>query len=313
MKSLFRIALAIISFIVAAELFARFAIGFGSPPLLMEHETIDYMFRPNQDVRTFHNRVLINQYGMRSPRFESTSADRVILVFGDSVLNGGSGTDHSELATSIVASEMSNAFRNVFVGNVSAGSWGPGNFVAWINEFGLMDADTVVLVLSSHDLDDQPTFRPLNPVTHPTRRPSSAIIEIVRRYLPRILPSAIGSKLKRKTQPRNVKKSAIRTAKSDLNYILDMAAEQNIGVCVVQHQTQPEITSARDPAFVEITRIFESRSVPTRDMGEAFKSDSDPDRFYRDYIHINPLGQVVLASEISWCIGQSTIPSLTRD
>lgn len=77
--------------IVLGELFARFYLGLGDPPLSVAHPTIEYMFKPNQDVYRFGNRQLYNRYGMRSPYFDREKSDDElrILVIGDSVVNGG--------------------------------------------------------------------------------------------------------------------------------------------------------------------------------------------------------------------------------
>jgi hypothetical protein len=152
----------------------------------MTHPSIEYLYQPNQDVRRFGNRILINAYGMRSPDFPALKQDpdeRRILVFGDSVLNGGAQTDHEALATSILSRQLADVWHKpLVVGNVSAGSWGPGNWLAYAREYGLFDADAVVLVMSSHDTADNPTFAPLNPNTHPTECPWTAVGEGLTRY-----------------------------------------------------------------------------------------------------------------------------------
>ena len=114
------------------------------------------------------------------------------MVFGDSVLNGGAQTDHEALATSVLARDLSVAWQTpVVVGHISVGSWGPGNWLAYAREYGWFDADAVVLVMSSHDTADNPTFAPLNPNTHPTEWPWTAVGEGVTRYLPRYLPALL--------------------------------------------------------------------------------------------------------------------------
>lgn len=47
----------------------------------------------------------------------------------------------------------------------------------------------VVLVASSHDVTDNPTFAPPDPNTHPTKKPLLALTEGLTRYLPRYLPA----------------------------------------------------------------------------------------------------------------------------
>lgn len=100
--------------LVGGELFARWVLGLGTPPLSMTHPSIEYLYQPSQDVRRFGNRILINAYGMRSPDFPAHKQDpdeRRIMVFGDSVLNGGAQTDHEALATSILSRQLAEIGR----------------------------------------------------------------------------------------------------------------------------------------------------------------------------------------------------------
>jgi len=160
---------------IALELFARYSLGLGDPPLIMTHPTIEYLYKPDQNVLRFNNQIIINEYGMRSDSITLTKKDSEeirIVVFGDSVLNGGSLTDHHELATSLLQAKL-NAISNrqVKVLNVSAGSWGPGNWLAYVNEYGFFDADIVVLIMSNHDIGDNPDFGPLDKVQFPGSKP----------------------------------------------------------------------------------------------------------------------------------------------
>lgn len=64
------------------------------------------------------------------------------MMFGDSVLNGRNLTDHQSLATTILRTTWKEEFSSDFiVGNISAGSWGPGNWLAYAKEYGFFDAD----------------------------------------------------------------------------------------------------------------------------------------------------------------------------
>ena len=132
-KHLIWLTIAAVVAIVSGEIFARYYLGLGTPPLSITHQKIEYMFKPNQDVKRFGNHIIINQYGMRTAPFAVHKADGEfrIMVFGDSVLNGGNQTDHAALATTILHEKLSVAKQRVVVGNISAGSWGPGNWLAY--------------------------------------------------------------------------------------------------------------------------------------------------------------------------------------
>ena len=184
---------AICALLLAGEWFARSVLGLGDPPLSITHPRIEYLYAPNQDVRRFGKRFLVNDYSMRSaPLAARKGADeRRVLVFGDSVVNGGNLTNHQDLATTRLAHDLRPfaGGNKVVVGNVSAGSWGPGNWLAYSQAYGFFEADVVVLVASSHDVTDNPTFAPLDPNTHPTKKPLLALTEGLTRYLPRYLPA----------------------------------------------------------------------------------------------------------------------------
>ena len=45
--------------------------------------------------------------------------------------------------------------------NILAGSWGPDNLAAYLDENGFSDAEAMVVVLSSHDAHDVMDFEPV--------------------------------------------------------------------------------------------------------------------------------------------------------
>src|SRR5690348_14331043 len=61
-----RLALAMILLLVVGELFARFYLGLGDPPLMQSDPEIEYLFKPDQDCRRFGKRIHYNHYSMRS-------------------------------------------------------------------------------------------------------------------------------------------------------------------------------------------------------------------------------------------------------
>ena len=120
---------------LGGEIVARL-LGLGDPPLVVRHPTIDYLFAPSRCYKRFGNDICYNKWSMRS-----IPADRFpLLMLGDSVLNGGSLTDQSELASELIRSK-----RGITVGNVSAGSWGPSNLLAYTNEFGWFGARLIIM------------------------------------------------------------------------------------------------------------------------------------------------------------------------
>lgn len=143
---------------VCFELLLRFVFGFGNVPVYYSSPSYEYALQPSQEINRFGNKYQINSNGMRSENLRS--GELRILKFGDSVLNGGITTDQNELASSILEYKLDPliADRGVRVLNISAGSWGPDNAFAWMNEHGNFDAVGLVLLFSSHDWQDQMTF-----------------------------------------------------------------------------------------------------------------------------------------------------------
>ena len=61
-----------------------------------------------------------------------------VICFVDSVLNGGSLTDQKDLATTLLEKKLKEVTPDAYVGNISAGSWGPGNWRAYADEYGFL-------------------------------------------------------------------------------------------------------------------------------------------------------------------------------
>lgn len=291
-----------LALVAGLELFARFGLGLGTPPLSQPHPRIEYLFQPNQDVSRFGNRVLVNTYGMRSADFPELKPAKEfrVMIFGDSVLNGGNLTDHDALATTLLSQRLAETEgRPVVVGNISAGSWGPGNWLAYAKDYGFFDTDVVVLLISSHDVADNPTFAPLNPNTHPQQTPTLALVEGMTRYLPRYLP-IVSAPLQSDSQPPADdadSQVAVRQGLADLRAFLELAQEEVPRVLVVQHPDRQELTTRKaQPGFAMIRTLVIELGVEVISafpvMDAALAEGENP---YRDNIHVNAVGQAVLA------------------
>jgi lysophospholipase L1-like esterase len=290
--------------IVTGEVFARYYLGLGSPPLSVEHPQIEYMFKPNQDVYRFGNHIIINQYGMRTIPFDSDKSydEFRIMIFGDSVINGGNQTDHFDLATTILQQKLYETKRKAVVGNISAGSWGPGNWLAYAKEYGFFGADVVVLVISSHDYADNPTFQALNKNTHPTENPMSAILEGIARYLPRYLPqiNTGGESIEPVNSEEYASEQKALEGLEDLRDFLELAKSNTANVMVLQNWEKKEIERGyAKSGNLRIKEVCNSTGVTTISLEPYFRrsldSGSNP---YRDNIHPNQVGQQLIARVI---------------
>jgi len=292
-----------LALLVTAELFARFVLGLGTPPLSVTHPTIEYMYKPNQDVFRFGNRFIVNEFGMRTKPFsknrESINQIRV-MIFGDSVINGGNLTDHQSLATTILTAAWKEELNvDVIVGNISAGSWGPGNWLAYAKEYGFFDADLVVIVLSSHDFNDNPEFKPLNSQSYPQVSPKFAILEGIIRYLPRYLRKIVPSKPEPTTE---IFQEITTKGIDDLASFIELARESTPYVFSFQYPTRNEATSGqKDIGYKQIHETCVNSKIPIYSLHDAFhmaiQNGMDPYR-KNDAIHPNDIGQKLIAAEI---------------
>lgn len=170
------------------EALLRVKWGFCDTVLMRASDKYEYIAVPNQNRMRFGNHISYNSLSMRSPEVKKGSIK--ILGLGDSVINGGVLTDQDSLATTILSNRLSDALsQEVEVLNISAGSWGPDNCNAYLDENGCFDSMAMLLVVSSHDAHDNMDFKPIVGISpsFPERQYPLAIIELCDRYLfPRI-------------------------------------------------------------------------------------------------------------------------------
>lgn len=292
--------ISIIIFPISGEVYARYVLGLGNPPLYISHEEIEYMLKPNQDLYRFGNHFVVNQYGMRSQNFapQAKSPNQLrIMVFGDSVINGGNLTDHQDLATTILQKQLSTSLTNpVIVGNISAGSWGPGNWLAYAKEYGFFEADIVILQINSRDWKDNPTFQPLNPNTHPTTKPFSAFTEGLTRYLPRYLPDFKFLNKQTKVKPQKRAEDPTKKGLDDLKNFLRMAKKSTQKVIVLQYLSRSELKNNKiKQGYYAISDMCEKLAIQTISLQPYFEQAMQKEEVYRDKIHPNQKGQKVIA------------------
>lgn len=276
--------------VIGAELFCRYYLGLGTPPLSIPDSKIEYLFAPDQDLYRFGNHIIYNHWSMRNEPISETAAagQTRIMVVGDSVPNGGSLTDHSRLATTMLSDD-----KTLYM-NVSAGSWGPANELAYLRKFGFFDAKELIVVLSGHDVSDVPTFTPLDPEVLPQSRPWLALDEAIIRYLPRYLPWKTAHASILDTAPKH---------EVDLSPLVDMielAKHNGVAVCVVLHHTRSDRL-----AGIEHEGLVTMRAVAQNEQATIIddKVYLDPKTSYRDDIHINDKGQADLVPAFKACRG----------
>jgi len=181
--------------VLVLELLLR-TLGLGRPLLYQADSYVEYLAKPNQKVFRFGKSISTDDLGLRfceqcrlERNSESTKRSKV-MILGDSVMFGGFVDDKSLASNSLERSR-----KDLIVANVSAGSWGPGNWLGWVQSRGFLNADSLIIVVSSHDAFDEPQFKQLNLNTNPVENPSSALDELSFRYLPKVLPPFLSRRM----------------------------------------------------------------------------------------------------------------------
>jgi lysophospholipase L1-like esterase len=304
--------------VVMAELAARYFLGLGTPPLFLAHPTIEYLQRPDQDIHRFGNHFFVNHWGMRSDPFPARKQhpnEFRVMVFGDSVVNGGAPTAHEQLATTLLQPELAAALgRPVVVGNISTGSWGPGNWLAYARAYGLFEADVVLLLLSSHDAFDNPGYGPLDLRQYPVHGPVFALEEGINRYLPRFVPAPLQfwrpPAPPAPPEPTAEELAALfQQARSDLIDFIQRVRESGARLHVLLHPTRKEAEAGEtseanwDAGRRELKTLFAEQGVPLLDlqpvMHRALLEGQQP---YRDAIHLNAAGQGLLVQPLAQAV-----------
>jgi hypothetical protein len=274
-----RLTLILVLLVLLGEAVARWIVGLGDPPLYIADDSYEYIYKPKQDVLRFGNQILVNEFSMRSDPLNETDELRILKI-GDSVINGGALTDHDSLASSMLQHHISHMTdKNVRVLNVSAGSWGPDNALAYLNKHGHFGSRLIVMVFSSHDLHDHMNFEEVvgHYESYPGSKPVSALWEGFARYF---LPK-IGFGVYAPKYPVNDKMNP------GWQGLLDYCTLNKVPLLAVLHPTLEELESGTyDDRGQQLIRFLDANKVPLiLELPTATKE------MYRDNIHYNNSGQ----------------------
>ena len=296
MKKKYRFLLYILVFFAVVEISLRFVFGFCNAILYQSNSDYEYIAQPNQIHKRFGANIRINSYSMRSDNPNSSKA--IILGMGDSILFGGSWTDNDSLATTLFSNETGTQMLNI-----SCGSWGPDNNVAYLREKGTFGAKAMVLVCSSHDAYDGMTFAPVVGVwpNYPDKQYKLAIWELIDRY---VIPFV---KIKMQTNTYadlNEKEKKIVHEDSQViqkspyfvkgfDNLKNIADSLQIPFYIYLHAEQGELkTGSYNDMGQQILLWADSARVM---LINGMKEGEKPE-MYRDVIHFNEKGQRHLAN-----------------
>ena len=304
---------ALLILFLATEVICRFVIGLGDPPHYIADSKIEYLLLPSKTYYRFHKRFAVNQYSMRSDDFPPRKSDANefrVLVIGDSVIYGGVRIDQADIDTEVLKRNLKKDLgRPDVVGNASAKSWGSPNELAYLQRFGTLDADVVILELSSHDYADAPTFIPVVGVAaaYPEKKPALAVTDLLRTYIfPRLFhvgetPAAVDRSLPGDA-PTAEEIAQCRDAERDF---FRFARAHNAQVSLVQHLTLPELSRGYEPGYYANQAVARDESVPFIDdadgLREALRKNTNPFNS-QDAIHLNAAGQIILARTLETAV-----------
>lgn len=270
----------------AGELIGRYY-GLCSYPLYIESNEYEYIHTPNQDITIYGNQILTNEYSMRSLPIDLEKDTSVVLLIGDSMINGGNFTDHQDLASTKLEKKLSAYYnKSIRVLNISSGSWGPDNGAAYVKKHGTFDADLIVLVVSSHDAYDNMTFEQVvgKNAGYPNKQSTLAWSKIIEKIMMRIKEFSMSF-------------SATNDARfnSGFQYFSNLTKKKKIPFIVYLHPDKEEIKRKRFFKIgVEIINFCKTNEVILVDE-LSLGIDSS---YLRDDIHYNEKGQQFCADNL---------------
>ncbi len=301
MRNIILIFAILVAILIILELILKLFFGLGNPPLYIADENIGYLLAPHQDVKRFGNRIIINQYSLRTHPLteEKTLSHLRILCLGDSIINGGWWTDQDATIPALIEKKIS-SINNIEVLNASANSWGPRNQLAYLRKFGLFQAKIVVLVLNTDDLfATAPTSIPVGRAfNYPDKKPLLALAELFD-YL-------------KKSKSAIPEMAAIHQEKGD-RVGKNLTAIAEIKAIVIENKSQfllamtPLLREVKPPgsrdyevkARERLREFTQNEQIPYLDFLPIFTEESESESLYRDHIHLSPKGNQIVSQKIA--------------
>jgi len=180
MKKRYKYSFVLVVLLVLTEIGLRLFMDIGEKPLYEQNDQFEYALKANQDLTRFHHHYQTNALGMRSKPINPKDKKRVLL-FGDSVLNGGTDMDQEETIPYILEKALEAYFKDsIGVYAASAGSWGVENAYRFLETKIDFEFDMICLVFSSHDYHDNMHHRPVVGIqpAWPSEQPTFAITDL---------------------------------------------------------------------------------------------------------------------------------------
>jgi len=295
--------------LVITEVALRLVFGLGSPVLSQADPYTGYRFQPNQKVFRFGKRVEYNSYSQRSDPAtrEKPYGTLRILMLGDSVLNGGNLSDQTKTISEKLETKIRSLRQSVEVLNASAGSWGIGNQLGYLREFGTFQSDAIILLIGTHDLVQKTSTseRVGKDPNYPDHSPASAIQEAMVRYvLPKVTtilnstPTPTEILLSTKTSTED--NQQFRTNMKLLQELEDLVKLDRIPIYVVFTANREDLLpTTKDPKHKqEFLETLKNLNQPVFDSHRAWSSLPKVvvASYFRDEVHLTETGNEAIAS-----------------
>ncbi|MEL7244418.1 MAG: SGNH/GDSL hydrolase family protein [Cyanobacteria bacterium J06573_2] len=288
------------------ELTLRFALGLGNPPLSQVDSDTGYRFKPNQKITRFGKKIEYNQYSQRSEPIKNPKPQAItrILMTGDSVTNGGSPTNQTEIITEQLERKLSSTIAKFEVLNASAGSWGIGNQLGYLRKFGIFESDAVIIQIGTHDLrqatsTSERVGRNINYPNHPPL----AIQELITRY---ILPKLLSAFKSDSEIPQASESERMRQFLQNMRSFKAMVslikANQTPVIVLFTPSRADLLPSLNTPKYKpEFLQILKQLKIPVVDTHATWSKlpVATVKSYYRDKVHFNETGNQAIADLLS--------------
>ena len=299
MKAIFAATVLLGLTVAVVEMLLRL-LGLGNPPLYLADEAMGYRLAPNQVLRRFGNRMVINQYSMRSgpvalPRPQQTWR---ILLIGDSIVNGNWWTPQDRTLSALVANQLASQATPIEVLNASANSWGPRNQLAYLRRFGTFDAQQVLLVLNTDDLfGARPNSLQVGrDRSYPNHRPGLALLEVAQRLRKPVPIPGLNA-----VHQEGGDRVGQNLAAVEQMHQLVQASNGRLLLAMTPLKREV-LNGPRDYEMTARRRLQElarARQLPYLDFLKDFQAYGETDALYRDHIHLSPAGSQRVARQLA--------------
>ena len=296
MKLLLVVLASVTGLAIIAEIGLRLTTGLGNPPLYVADREIGYLLAPNQKLRRFGKTIATNQYSMRSREIESSSDRTRIMLLGDSVVNGSWWTDQSETLDLLLAERLQDNSA-VETLNASANSWGPRNELAYLNRFGLFNADVLVLIINTDDLfASKPTSLAVGTSSYPDRPPALALVELYQLF---IAPSPAIPELEQIPVAEERLKQNI-AAVAEIKAIAQASDTKFVLVLTpLLREFESGSTENELAAREALQELVTAENITYIDLLQTWVDFPQPEFLYRDRIHPSPQGNTKIIEAIA--------------